>query len=178
MAPPPGMKYHCPGEIGAWIRFRPEETMRLHFNLQILLVFLAALGLWAVIGGWYVALAPVNLSGPDNIGIVLSTFGVCLFLADRLAGHWLKINCWVLVFKLWFWGLIFVAWGLVEWLNALKSGFWLFFILHWLGVTALLVVAWLLCRRSARNTSSRGLRESIGPISPRRKQMPFPPGSC
>jgi hypothetical protein len=139
--------------------------MRLRFNLQAIPVALAALGLWAVIGGWYVALAPAGLSGPDNIGIVLSTFGVCLFLADRLAFRWLKVSCWVIFFKLWFWGLIFVVWGLVEWLRAYQGGSGLFFTLHWLATIAVLAFAWLLSRRPAAAASRGRMRESTGPIS-------------
>lgn len=138
--------------------------MRLRFNLQAIPVALAALGLWAVIGGWYVAVVPAGFSGPDNIGIVLSTFGVCLFLADRVAFRWLKVDCWVIFFKLWFWGLVFTAWGLVEWLRADSSSSWLAFTLHWLALAVILVPTWLLSRRPA--AASRGhLRESSGPIS-------------
>lgn len=139
--------------------------MRLRFNLQAIPVALAALGLWAVIGGWYIAVVPAGLSGPDHIGIVLSTFGVCLFLADRLAFRWLKVDCWVIFFKLWFWGLIFVAWGLVEWLRADQSGSGLVFTLHWLATIAILAIAWLLSRRPAAAASLGRKRESTGPIS-------------
>ena len=75
-----------------------KDTMRFRFTMQAIPVSLAALGLWAVIGGWYIAVAPANLAGTDNIGIVLSTFGACLFLADRLAFHWLKAECWLIIF--------------------------------------------------------------------------------
>jgi hypothetical protein len=139
--------------------------MRLRFNLQAIPVALAALGLWAVIGGWYIAVVPAGLSGPDNIGIVLSTFGVCLFFADRMAFRWLKIHCHVLLFKLWLWGLFFVAWGLVEWLRAAPSGSWRVFTLHWLATGAILALAWLLGRRPAAAASRRRMHESTGPIS-------------
>jgi len=121
--------------------------MRVRFNLQSIPVSLAALGLWAVIGGWYVAVAPVNLAGTDNIGIVLSTFGVCLFLADRLACYWLKTDCWVVFFKLWAWGLVFIAWGLVEWLKAFSGKYLLVFVIHWLVSAAVIASAALLGRR-------------------------------
>jgi hypothetical protein len=121
--------------------------MRVRFNLQSIPVSLAALGLWAVIGGWYVAVAPVNLAGTDNIGIVLSTFGVCLFLADRLACYWLKTDCWVVFFKLWAWGLVFIAWGLVEWLKAFSGKYLLLFVIHWLVSAAVVAIAALLGRR-------------------------------
>ena len=114
--------------------------MRFRFTLQAIPVSLAALGLWALIGGWYVALAPVNLAGADNIGIVLSTFGSCLFLADRLAFLWLRIECWVVLFKIWVWGLFFIAWGLLEWLHAFSKKYAAIFILHWLAI-ALVVAA-------------------------------------
>ncbi len=153
-----------PGEWGGII-VRPVKTMRLRFNLQAIPVALAALGLWAVIGGWYIAVAPAGLSGPDNIGIVLSTFGVCLFLADRLAFRWLGVDCWVIFFTLWFWGLIFIAWGLVEWLRAYQNGSGLVFTLHWLATIAILAGAWLLSRRSAADAPRRRARESTGPIS-------------
>ena len=101
--------------------------------MQAIPVSLAALGLWAVIGGWYIAVAPANLAGTDNIGIVLSTFGACLFLADRLAFYWLKVECWLIIFKLWFWGLLFIAWGLLEWLGSFSPEYWLLFTVHWLA---------------------------------------------
>jgi hypothetical protein len=115
--------------------------MRLRFSLYTIPVSLAALGLWAVIGGWYVTLVPANLSGPDNIGIVLSTFGACLFLADRLAYYWLKIDSWLILFKLWLWGLLFVFWGLVEWLGAFSGANWLIFTAHWLAIAAIVLAA-------------------------------------
>lgn len=121
--------------------------MRFRFNIQAIPVSLAALGLWAVVGGWYIAIAPVNLAGTDNIGIVLSTFGACLFLADRLAAYWLKIDCWVIIFKLWFWGLLFIAWGLLEWLGAFAKKYWLIFAVHWLCLALVVAMAWLLARR-------------------------------
>ena len=121
--------------------------MRVRFNLQAIPVSLAALGLWAVVGGWYVAVAPVNLAGTDNIGIVLSTFGVCLFLADRLAWYWLKTECWVVFFKLWAWGLVFLAWGLVEWLQAFSGKYLAIFIIHWLISAVIIVTVALLGRR-------------------------------
>jgi len=128
--------------------------MRFRFTLQAIPVSLAALGLWALIGGWYVALAPVNLAGADNIGIVLSTFGTCLFLADRLAFLWLKIECWVVLFKIWIWGLFFIAWGLLEWLHAFSKKYLSIFILHWL-VIALVVaaVSMMVGRRRQQNDS-------------------------
>ena len=122
------------------------NTMRFRFTLQAIPVSLAALGLWAVIGGWYIAVVPVNLAGTDNIGIVLSTFGVCLFLADRLASYWLKVECWLIVFKLWFWGLLFIAWGLLEWLGAFSGKYVLLFTVHWLVIAAVIAVVWLLSR--------------------------------
>jgi len=121
--------------------------MRFRFNLQAIPVSLAALGLWAVVGGWYVAVAPVNLAGTDNIGIVLSTFGVCLFVADRLATYWLKCECWLVIFKLWTWGLAFVAWGLVEWLHAFSRKYAMLFIIHWLVSAAIIAGAAMLGRR-------------------------------
>jgi hypothetical protein len=127
---------------------RPDKNnMRFRFNLQAIPVSLAALGLWAVVGGWYIAVAPVNLAGADNIGIVLSTFGVCLFLADRLAFYWLKTECWLIFFKLWVWGLVFMAWGLVEWLKAFSSKYWMYFIIHWLISAAVIAGAAMLGRR-------------------------------
>ena len=80
-------------------------------NLQAIPVCLAALVLWAIIGGWYVAVAPSNIAGTDNIGIVLSIFGICLFLADRIASVWLHVDSRILIFSTWIWGLAFVIWG-------------------------------------------------------------------
>jgi hypothetical protein len=126
---------------------RQKNNMRFRFNLQAIPVSLAALGLWAVVGGWYVAVAPANLAGADNIGIVLSTFGVCLFVADRLAFYWLKIECWLIFFKLWAWGLVFIAWGLLEWLHAFSGKYWMFFAIHWLVSAAVIALAAMLGRR-------------------------------
>jgi hypothetical protein len=125
--------------------------MKLRFSLQSIPVFLAALGMWAVVGGWYVTLVPANLSGPDNIGIVLSTFGACLFLADRLASHWLNCECWLLLFKLWLWGLLFVAWGLLEWLKAFHNEYGLAFAAHWLVLGVLIAAGALLTRGQHRS---------------------------
>jgi hypothetical protein len=121
--------------------------MRFRFTLQAIPVSLAALGLWAFIGGWYVSLAPINLAGADNIGIVLSTFGICLFLADRLAFFWLKLDCWVIIFKIWVWGLIFIAWGLLEWLHAFSRKYLSIFIVHWLTITLVVAATSLLVSR-------------------------------
>jgi hypothetical protein len=108
-----------------------KHSMRLKFNLQAIPVCLAALVFWAIIGGWYVAVAPINLAGPDNIGIVLSIFGLCLFVADRLAFLWLNVNCRVLVFTIWMWGLIFIIWGLLEWLHYISRQYMSIFVIHW-----------------------------------------------
>lgn len=121
--------------------------MRFRFNIQVIPVSLAALGLWAVVGGWYVAFAPIDLAGADNIGIVLSTFGLCLFVADRLAGYWLKIECWLVFLKLWAWGLLFMTWGLLEWLHALSGKYLTLFIVHWLASAAVVAFVALLPRR-------------------------------
>jgi hypothetical protein len=124
-----------------------EKTQfkRLKFNLQAIPICLAALVMWAIIGGWYVAVIPQNLSGPDNIGIVLSTFGLCLFLADRLAFLWFEIHCQVLVFSTWMWGLAFIIWGLLEWLHSFSRQYLSIFAIHWsmflviIGVTTTLI---------------------------------------
>lgn len=126
--------------------------MRFRFTLQSIPVALAAMGLWALIGGWYVALAPLNMAGTDNIGIVLSTFGICLFLADRLAFYWLKLDCWVIIFKIWIWGLFFIAWGLLEWLHSFSREYLSIFIAHWLAVTLVVAASsFLVNRRRQQN---------------------------
>jgi len=117
--------------------------MQLKFNLQAIPVCLAALVMWAIIGGWYVTVAPTNMSGPDNIGVVLSIFGLCLFLADRLAFLWFKLQCWVLFFTTWMWGLAFVLWGLFEWLHYFSRQYTSIFIIHW-SVFLLIIAATLL----------------------------------
>lgn len=143
--------------------------MRLRFDLQTIPVSIGALGLWAVLGGWYVAIAPPGLSGADNIGIVLSTFGACLFIADRLAGRWLRGDRWLLFLKLWAWGLLFVAWGLLEWLRAFQPSYWVLFACHWLATALMLAAfAWLGRRRRAADAWQAPTEES-GPISLRRK---------
>jgi hypothetical protein len=110
-----------------------EKTnfLRLKFNLQAIPVCLAALVLWAVIGGWYISAAPKNMAGQDNVGIVLSVFGLCLFLADRLAFLWFKVRSQVLVFATWMWGTAFIAWGLLEWLHSISRQYASIFIIHW-----------------------------------------------
>lgn len=121
--------------------------MKLRFSLHAIPLSLAAIGLWALVGGCYVPLVPANLSGPDNSGIVLSSLGACLFLADRLAYYRLKADCWLILFKLWLWGVLFIAWGLLEWVTALNGKHWLVFIAHWLSVAALIMTGTLLARR-------------------------------
>ena len=129
-----------------------EKThfMSLKFNLQAIPVCLAALVLWAIIGGWYVAVAPINLSGPDNIGIVLSTFGLCLFLTDRLAFLLLKVHCRVLIFTTWMWGLAFIIWGLLEWLHSFSRQYVFIFIIHWSMFLVIIAVTLLLIGRRRR----------------------------
>jgi len=140
--------------------------MRLRFSLMAIPVFLAALALWAVVGGWYVALVPAGLSGADNIGIVLSTFGACLFLADRLAWRWLGIECWLVFFKLWFLGLLLAAWGLLEWLRAFQPRHGWHCAGHWLAFVFLVAAAWLLAgRKPGRDAAERRPRDASGPIS-------------
>ncbi|MBN2344865.1 MAG: hypothetical protein JXO51_00635 [Candidatus Aminicenantes bacterium] len=122
--------------------------MRFRVSLAAIPVILAALGLWAVLGGWYVAVAPADMAGADNIGIVLSIFGICLFLADRLAFHWLRVDCWFVILKLWAWGLLFTAWGLVEWLKAFSGRYFWIFAVHWLAIALVLAaVLWRVTRR-------------------------------
>lgn len=147
----------------------PLTIMRLRFDLQTIPVSLGALGLWAVLGGWYVAVAPPGISGADNIGIVLSTFGSCVFIADRLAGRWLRGDRWLLFLKLWMWGLIFIAWGLVEWLRAFQARYGIVFACHWAATAAALALFWRLGRRGHAAASWREPFEETGPISLRQK---------
>lgn len=124
--------------------------MRLRFSWPAIPTALAALVLWAVVGSWYVELVPDNLSGADNIGIILSTFGACLFLADRIAYFWQGNECWLILFKLWLWGLLFVAWGLVEWLRAFTAAAWRAFAAHWLVVALVIAGSAMLAARRRR----------------------------
>ncbi|MEI6613348.1 MAG: hypothetical protein WCL37_00480 [Chrysiogenales bacterium] len=124
-----------------------KYSMGLKFNLQAIPVCLAALVLWAIIGGWYVAVAPTNLSGPDNIGIVISIFGLCLFLADRLALLWLGIHSWLLVSSTWIWGLAFIIWGLLEWLSFFSRQYLSIFVIHWSMFLVIIAVTSLLSGR-------------------------------
>jgi hypothetical protein len=119
------------------------HSMHLKFNLQAIPVCLVAMVMWAIIGGWYVTIAPTNMAGPDNIAIVISTFGLCLFLADRLAFLWLKLRCWVLFFTTWMWGLVFVFWGLLEWLHSFSRQYLSIFIIHWSAFLFIIAVTLL-----------------------------------
>jgi hypothetical protein len=123
------------------------HSMHLKFNLQAIPVCLAALVMWAISGGWYVSIAPANMAGPDNIGIVLSVFGLCLFLADRLAFLWFRLQCWVLFFTTWMWGLVFVLWGLFEWLHSFSRQYASIFIIHWSVFLLIIAVAFLMTGR-------------------------------
>jgi hypothetical protein len=120
---------------------------RLRFNLQAIPVCLAAMVMWAIIGGWYVSAAPANMAGPDNVGIVLSTFGLCLFLADRLAFLWFKVQSQVLVFTTWMWGIAFIIWGLLEWLHSFSGRYLSNFIIHWSIFLAIIAVTSLWINR-------------------------------
>jgi hypothetical protein len=126
-----------------------EKThfMHLKFNLQAIPVCLAALVLWGVIGSWYTAISPTNMAGPDNIGIVLSIFGLSLFLADRLAFLWLDVHSRVFVFPTWMWGLAFIIWGLIEWLHSFSMKYMAIFIIHWLMFLVIITVTLLLIGR-------------------------------
>jgi hypothetical protein len=127
-----------------------SHFMHVKFNLQAIPVCLAALVMWAVIGSWYIAIAPANIAGPDNIGIVLSIFGLSLFLADRLAFLWLNVHCWVFIFPTWMLGLAFIIWGLVEWLHSFSMNFMTIFIIHWLMALVIIAVILLLIGRRRR----------------------------
>jgi hypothetical protein len=124
-----------------------KQSMRLKFNLQAIPVCLAALVLWSISGGWYVAVAPKNLSGADNIGIVISTFGLCLFVADRFAFLWFKVQSQVLFFATWMWGMAFIIWGLLEWLHSISRQYMYIFIIHWSMFLVIIVVTSLLSGR-------------------------------
>ncbi len=124
--------------------------MYLKYNLQAIPVCLAALVLWAVIGGWYIAIVPLNMAGTDNIGIVLSIFGICLFLSDRLAWLWFKTNAKFLFLSIWMWGLLLMAWGLFEWLHALSRRYAIIFIIHWSILMAVIAGASFLIRRQRK----------------------------
>ncbi len=140
--------------------------MRVRLSLLSIPALLAALGLWAAIGGWYVAVVPPGLSGADNVGIVLSCFGACLVVADRAVGRWLGRDCWVLFFKLWFWGLLFAAWGLWEWLRAFQARHWGWFAVHWLAFALVVAASWLLLgRRPGERAPAARERNASGPIS-------------
>jgi len=132
-----------------------EKTHFLHLksNLQAIPVCLAALVLWAIIGGWYVTVAPKNMAGPDNIGIVFSTLGLCLFLADRLALLWLKVYSRVLFFATWLWGLAFIIWGLFAWLQSFSKRYVYFFIIHWSILLVIIALISLWTSRRRRTTA-------------------------
>ncbi|MBN2400181.1 MAG: hypothetical protein JXI33_07550 [Candidatus Aminicenantes bacterium] len=117
-----------------------DISSHLKPHLQAIPVCLAALVMWAVSGGWYLALVPPDLAGIDNIGIVLSLFGLCLFMADRVAQLWFHTRTKVLVLFTWTWGLIFVAWGLLEWLHSFSRRHAAVFIVHWFVFS--IVIAW------------------------------------
>lgn len=122
--------------------------MFIKFTLAAIPVTAAAVVLWIVVGGAYVALAPENIAGEENIGIILSVFGFCLFLADRYA--WVKMgsSSWIIIMKTWLWGLLFLGWGLVEWALVLHSGTAPWFALH---TAALIACVALVFRWQARN---------------------------
>lgn len=120
-------------------------------NLQAIPVCLAALVLWAIIGGWYVAVVPLNIAGTDNIGIVLSIFGICLFLADRIASVWLHVDSKVLILSTWILGLAFVIWGLFEWLHSLSRPHAAIFIFHWSVFLIIIASTLVLMGRRRKN---------------------------
>ena len=131
-----------------------ENYLSVHVkpHLHAIPVCLAALVLWAVIGGWYISVAPPDMAGTDNIGLVLSTFGICLFLADRIAFLWLHVRSKLIVFSTWVWGLAFVAWGLLEWLHSFSSRFAVVFFIHW-TVFLIVIASMLIWTGRRRNTS-------------------------
>lgn len=132
-----------------------KQFTSLKFNLQALPVCLAALVFWAIIGGWYVSVAPLNLAGPDNIGIVLSIFGLCLFATDRLAFCWRGIRCRIFFFATWVWGLAFIIWGLFEWLHSISRQYVFIFIIHWSMFLAIIAGILLLIGRSRQKPNSK-----------------------
>lgn len=131
-----------------------EKNQFLHvkLHLQAIPVCLAALALWAVLGGWYLAVAPANAAGPDNFGIVISTLGLCLFLCDRLAYSWFGIQNQIVVFATWVWGLVLVFSGLIVWLHAFSRRYVRVFLIHWLLTLVIVASTWLwVGRRRSRS---------------------------
>lgn len=128
------------------------NSMRLKYNLQAIPVCLAALVMWALFGGWYVTIAPINMAGSDNIGIVLSILGLSLFLADRFAFFWFKVQAQVIVFTTWMWGVAFIVWGLLEWLHSFSRQYMSFFIIHWSIFLVIIVGTLLLVGRRRHNS--------------------------
>jgi hypothetical protein len=122
-----------------------EKNQFLHWklHLQAIPVCLAALAMWAILGGWYVAVAPANMAGQDNFGIVISTLGLCLFLCDRLAYVWFQIHNQVFVFATWVWGLGLILWGLIVWLRTFSRRYIPIFVIHWLLFLIIIVSTWL-----------------------------------
>jgi len=116
-------------------------STQLKRNLRAIPVCLTALVLWAFIGGWYIAVAPPNLAGADNIGIVLSIFGICLFVTDRVAVFWFNAYSKVFFFPTWTLGLIFIVWGLLEWLHSFSSRYAVVFLIHWSVLLAAMALA-------------------------------------
>ncbi|MCX6557179.1 MAG: hypothetical protein NTW95_07100 [Candidatus Aminicenantes bacterium] len=132
-----------------------EKNQFLHWklHLQAIPVCLAALVMWGIIGGWYIAIAPANMAGPDNFGIVISMLGLCLFLSDRLAYLWFKMNSQAFIFFIWIWGLALIFWGLIVWLRAFSRRYITIFMIHWLLFLIIIVSTWLWVGRN------RGQRE-------------------
>ena len=127
-----------------------ERNQFLHWklHLQAIPVCLAAMVMWAIICGWYVAIVPANMAGADNFGIVISMLGLCLFLSDRLAYLWFKIQNQVLVFSTWVWGLLLILWGLIVWLRTFSKRYLPIFVVHWLLFSIIIVSTWLWVGRS------------------------------
>ena len=114
--------------------------MWVKFTFAAVPVIAAAILLWLILGAAYLSLAPENMAGEENIGIILSLFGFCLFLSDRVAFVKMDSHSWIIIMKTWIWGLVFLVWGIVEWALVLETATALWFALHCLVLIAAVVL--------------------------------------
>ena len=108
--------------------------MLIKLTLPVLPVLLASIVLWFIAGGVYSDLIPEHAAGTDNLGVVFSTLGICLFVVDRVAFLWKSAKAWLIIMQIWLWGILFVGAGLYLWIKGFNGKYWLLFVLHWLVV--------------------------------------------
>ncbi|MBE0665654.1 MAG: hypothetical protein IH584_07490 [Candidatus Aminicenantes bacterium] len=61
----------------------------------------------------------------------------------------------VIFFKIWVWGLFFIIWGLIEWLQAFSAKYMSVFIAHWLTIALIVIATGVLVNRRRQQSEEQ-----------------------